>query len=385
MVADITQIVKECLPCQQNKSPTNNPPQPTFSHDAPIIQWGTVGMDFITGLPLCNGKDSVFTVSDVGSKRVRFLKARKDDTAERTARRYFKHIYPSHGLPTKFITDRDSRWTSRFWTALCSLLGIDQNISTSFHPQTDGQAENRHRTLSLWFRCLSEKQKLDWTDYLPFAEFELNRTFNSTIGMTPFEADIGRIPRRLPDEISKAIHTPSLESFLNQRIETSKYLQHTLESLQENNQIPQRPYQVGDLVMLKIRDFYTPHVTYKTNLRSPWIGPFKISATAGLTSYKLDLPKSWQFHGTFHASRLKPFHGERPPETRPPPVNIAGEPEYLVAEILMERTTRQRKQYLVSWLGYPLSEATWEPYSAVKDTAAFKNYLLDRGIPDTPQ
>lgn len=137
--------------------------------------------------------------------------------------------------------------------------------------------------------------------------------------------------------------------------------------------------------MLKIRDFYTPHITYKTNLRSPWIGPFKISATAGLASYKLDLPKSWQFHGTFHASKLKPFQGDRPPETRPPPINIAGEPEYLVAEILMERTTRQRKQYLVSWLGYPLSEATWEPYSAVKDTAAFKNYLLDRGIPDTPQ
>jgi len=226
---------------------------------------------------------------------------------------------------------------------------------------------------------------LNWTEFLPLAEFTINAMPNASIGMSPFEADIGRIPRRLPEDVVKTQHTPSLESFVQQQVDTAKYLRHTLEALQEKNTIPKRDYKVGDLVMLKIRDFYTPHTTYKTNLRSPWIGPFKISGPAGLTSYKLDLPASWQFHGTFHSSRLKPFIGQKPPESRPPPVNIAGEPEYFVAEILMERQTQHKKQYLVSWLGYPLSEATWEPYSAVKDTAAFKNYLLDRGQPDTGQ
>jgi transposase InsO family protein len=385
MVSDITKIVHECINCQRNKTPNNPVPQPSFPHDAPESPWATVAMDFITGLPLSNNRDSVFTVTAVGCKRVRFIKARKDDTAERTARRYFKHIYPHHGLPTKFITDRDARWTSKFWTALCELLSISQNISTAFHPQTDGQAENRHRTLSLWFRCLTERHKLNWTEYLPLAEFTINAMPNSSIGMSPFEADIGRIPRRLPDDVIKTQHTPSLESFVQQQIETSKYLQRTLEALQEKNEIPQHIYRVGDLVMLKIRDFYTPHTTYKTNLRSPWIGPFKVAGKAGLTSYRLDLPASWQFHGTFHSSKLKPYIGEHPPETRPPPINVAGEPEYFVAEILMERQLRNKKQYLVNWLGYPLSEATWEPYSTVKETAAFKNYLLDRGLPDSGQ
>ena len=109
------------------------------------------------------------------------------------------------------------------------------------------------------------------------------------------------------------------------------------------------------------------------------MGTFRVLSKSGLTSYKLDLPSSWQFHGTFHASRIKPFHGEKPPITRPRPIDVEGNPEYIVQEILMERTQRGRKQYLVIWQGYPYSEATWEPFENVHETTAFKQYTIERG------
>lgn len=96
MVADITRLIRECINCQQNKTPTNPIAQPTFPHDAPPTQWDTIAMDFITGLPMSHNRDSVLTVTDIKSKRVRFIKSRKDDTAETTARQFVKHIYPHH-------------------------------------------------------------------------------------------------------------------------------------------------------------------------------------------------------------------------------------------------------------------------------------------------
>ena len=380
MVADIKKCIQECIKCQSNKSPTNPIQTPSYSHDAPNEQWTTIGMDFFTGLPEKSGFDSILTVTDLFSKRTRFIPCRKDDNAEITAQRFLANIYRDFGLPTKFVTDRDARWTSHFWEALCQYLGISQNISTAFHPQTDGQAENRHRTLSLWFRCLSETEKEDWTTLLPLAEFTMNNTPHSLLGMTPFEADCARRPRRIPDEHPPATLTPSASSFIARHQELSKYLKHVLESLQETNNIPPRPFRKDDMVMLKIRDFSPTTTAFKNSLRSPWIGPFRITGTAGLASYTLDLPSSWRFHGTFHASKLKLYHGEAIPVTRPPPIDVEGEPEFAIHEILMERTLRHKRQYLVSWLGYPLSEATWEPYESVKDTTAYKNYIIDKGI-----
>ena len=376
---DVQVIVRECPRCQVIKSPTNPSPVPTYSDDAPPCKWHTIMMDFFTGLPpSSDGFDSILTVVDVLTRRTHFIPCQKIDTAEDTARRFFHVIFRLHGLPSKIISDRDTRWTSSFWSSIMNSLDVQLNLSTSFHPQTDALSENRHRTLALWMRAFSERQKSLWTESLPLLEFALNNSTNATISMSPFEADCGFQPRSPLGFSFENLANPSVHSFLQQSKELVVYLQASLQSLQENNTVPPAPFKPGDKVLVKIRDFFSKKGPYKNSLRTPWIGPFTILSKSGLTSFRLDLPKQWKLHDVFHAALLKPFLGKVDRIQPPPPAKlIGGQEEFVVEDILAERTTKTGTQFLTSWTRYPLSECTWQDFDSIKDTTAFKRYKAE--------
>ena len=110
----------------------------------PIIATGvqapfeTISLDLITDLPTFQGSNSILTIADHGcSKAAIFLPCHKTIDATGVAGLYSTRVFPFYGIPKRIISDRDPQFTAQFIQQLCTTLGINQNLSTAYHPQTD--------------------------------------------------------------------------------------------------------------------------------------------------------------------------------------------------------------------------------------------------------
>ncbi len=114
------------------------------------------------------------------------------DSAEDYAKLYINEIVRLHGVPLSIISDRGPQFTSHFWKSFQKGLGTQVNLSTTFHPQTDGQAERTIQTLEDMLRACVIDFKGSWDDHLPLIEFAYNNSYHSSIQMAPYEALYGR-------------------------------------------------------------------------------------------------------------------------------------------------------------------------------------------------
>ncbi|KAL0324566.1 UNVERIFIED_CONTAM: Retrovirus-related Pol polyprotein from transposon [Sesamum calycinum] len=138
---DINTWVKECEVCQRSKH--ENIPYPGLLQPLPIPDqaWSCISMDFIEGLPPSEGKDSILVIVDRLTKYSHFLPLKHPYTASSIAKTFFDNIYKLHGLPVSIVTVRDRVFTSRLWNELFSMAGVSLDMSSAYHPQTDGQTE----------------------------------------------------------------------------------------------------------------------------------------------------------------------------------------------------------------------------------------------------
>jgi transposase InsO family protein len=111
---------------------------------------------------------------------------------EKLAKLYIDEVVSRHGVPLSIVSDRDSRFTSNFWNGLQKELGTRLNLSTAYHPQTDGQSERTIQTLEDMLRSCVIDFGGSWDSHLPLVEFAYNNSYHSSIGMAPFEALYGR-------------------------------------------------------------------------------------------------------------------------------------------------------------------------------------------------
>src|SRR6267142_6450794 len=144
----ITEYIKGCVICQQNKILTHREKTPLYcigtKTDARPFEH--IAMDLITGLPPRNGKNAILTLVDHGCSRAAiFLPCSDTITGPGIAQLYLDNVYRWFGLPTKMISDRDPRFTSHFGKALTKKLGVKQNLSMAFHPQTDSLSERKNQ------------------------------------------------------------------------------------------------------------------------------------------------------------------------------------------------------------------------------------------------
>ena len=142
MKIDISEFVTKCLVCQRVKEEHQVPLGLLQSIRISEWKWDRITMDFVVGLPLTGRKhDSVWVVVDRLTKSAHFLPVRTDYSLDKLAELYIKEIVWLHGIPISIISDRDPRFTSRFWGKLQEALGTRLNFSTAFHQQTDGQSK----------------------------------------------------------------------------------------------------------------------------------------------------------------------------------------------------------------------------------------------------
>ena len=379
---DVHSYVKSCLPCQQNKA-TNTKKNGLLS-PLPIPQhkWQVVSIDFISPLPKTNSQhDAIMVVVDKLTKYAHFIPTVSTLTATQTATLFFREIVRHHGLPATIISDRDTRFTSFFWRALWNLLGTSFNMSTSAHPETDGQTERMNRTLEQMLRSYVNYKTNDWDEHLVYCEMAYNNSVQSSTGYSPYYMNYG-VHMRLPVHMTNAqVNQMSTNETANQMfthmndiLATAKNnLQHAQErqTRNANKHRQQVNFQVGDQVLLSTANLKIDDRARK--LTSKYIGPFTIKNKISDVVYELELPSSLgRIHPVFHVSRLRTYHNadtqfpiRSQTSTRPLPELLDGEEVWEVEEILNERVRRRGRsstiEYLVKWKDYPLHEATWEP------------------------
>ena len=193
MKKEIVEFVYACLICQKSKiehQKSSGLMEPLF---VPEWKWDGISMDFVSGLPrTAKNCDSIWVIVDRLTKSAHFIPIRMDYPMERLAELYVEKIVSLHGIPSSIVSDRDPRFTSKFWTGLQEALGTKLRLSSAYHPQTDGQTERTIQSLEDLLRaCVLEKGGA-WDSYLPLIEFTYNNSFHSSIGMAPFEALYGR-------------------------------------------------------------------------------------------------------------------------------------------------------------------------------------------------
>ncbi|KAK5819359.1 hypothetical protein PVK06_024350 [Gossypium arboreum] len=189
MKREISEFIAKCLICQQVKAEHQVPTGLLQPIMIPEWKWEHISRDFVSGLPVTpRKKDSIWVIVDRLTKSAHFIPVRIDFSLNKLAELYVSEIVRLHGVPISIISDRDPRFTSRFWNKLQEALGTRLNFSTAFHPQTDGQSERVIQILEDMLRCCILEFGDSWERYLPLAEFAYNNSYQSSIKMTPFEA-----------------------------------------------------------------------------------------------------------------------------------------------------------------------------------------------------
>ncbi|GJU51440.1 putative reverse transcriptase domain-containing protein [Tanacetum coccineum] len=157
------------------------------------MEVGYITMDFVTKLPKTSqGYDTIWVIVDRLTKSAIFTPMRETDPLDKLARLYLKEVVTRHGIPVSIICDRDPRFASNFWRSLQNALGTNLDMSTAYHPQTDGQSERTIQTLEDMLRACAIDFGKGWVNHLPLVEFSYNNSYHASIKAAPFEALYGR-------------------------------------------------------------------------------------------------------------------------------------------------------------------------------------------------
>ena len=336
-------------------------------------------MDFIIGLPQTKKMGSILVVVDRFSKYATFIPAPHGCKATEAANLFFKNIVKLWGLPIDIVSDRDSRFTGRFWTTLWKLMGTQLNFSTSYHPQTDGQTERVNQILEEYLRHYIAANQQNWVDLLDAAQFSYNLHRSASTGKSPFEMVLGQQPMT-PNEIARERgggRCPAAYRVAHEReqlmLEAQDCLAKAVQRMKKYADEGRRflEFQVGDKVMLKLTPQVWKRITKRQvhkGLIQRYDGPFEVLRRVGKLAYLLELPERYQVHPVFHVSFLKPFYEdpvepERSVLRRPHPTvrtQFDKEAEAILDKKVEGRNIRNWKiYYKVQWKGQETQEATW--------------------------
>jgi hypothetical protein len=380
----VENYVKGCAKCQESKVITHMKRAPLYPFDTHVEQgpFQYVSMDLITDLPRSNRYDAILTIVDQGcSKAAKFLPCNKTIDGQGVAQLYFEHLFPWFGIPKRIISDRDPRFTSHFAKAVCKATGIQQNISTAFHPRTDGQTERMNRWIEDYLRQFVIGRQNNWSTLLPVAEFAHNSWKHEHTKHTPHELITGINPIASIDTPDDSV--PAAQERLKQVQESRSDAQKALQRRIKPLNLP-RSFVIGDKVWLDARNLKVRTPSRKLSPRR--YGPYQVLKQMSPVTYRLQLPKSLRIHDVFHVDLLIPYHETEEHGAnyaQPPPELVDGEEEYEVEDIINERTSRRKKQYLVKWAGYPASENSWVNEKDLHSPELLEEYRQSKERHDT--
>ena len=295
-------------------------------------------MDFVFKIPpTVQRHDDIWVVVDRLTKSAYFLPIRERFSPQKLVELFMNHIVSLHGVPVSIISDRDPRFTSRFWMILMKELGIKLNLSTAFHPQTDGQSERTIQILEDMLRSCVHHIKGHWNEYLSLEEFTYNNSYHSSIEMSPYEALYG-----------KQCRTPLCWNGTGERkllgleivqtiVDKVNVIRARLKAAQDrqksyaNKRRKDLEFEVEYRVFLKLSPWKGVVRFGKRGKLSPrYIGPFEIFERIGLMAYRLDLSEELSLvHNVFHISMLLKYISDPSHVLETPEIELSDELSYV--------------------------------------------------------
>ncbi|MBW0555966.1 hypothetical protein O181_095681 [Austropuccinia psidii MF-1] len=314
----IKDYVSSCQQCSRKKNIHHKNFGLLKPFPVPNGPWICLSMDFITQLPLSNSFDSILVIVDRFSKMAVFIPTMSSITSLDLAHLLIKNIFSNHGHPSSIVSDRGPLFVSSFWTNLCQKLKISRDLSTAYHPETDGQTERVNQILEQYLQMYVSYHQDDWNTWIPLAEFAYNNSDHSSTKQSPLFTVYGGDPQF--DSVHITQDTPAGK------------LSTKIQSVQQEGK---RELEVA---MNRLRE----------------------------SQYSC-LPPQWKYtHPVFHISLLEPVKTSTIPNRNqepPPPIIIEEEEEWEVSQILDSKLKRRKVWYLVEWKGFSQDSerSIWEP------------------------
>nr|GEW72745.1 putative reverse transcriptase domain-containing protein [Tanacetum cinerariifolium] len=334
MKRDIAEYVSKCLTCSKIKAEHQKSSGLLQQPEIPKWKWEKITMDLVTKLPKSSSRhDAIWVVVDRFTKSTHFVPIREDYKTEKLARIYINEIVARHGVPVSIISD-----------SLQKALGTKLNMSTTYHPETDGQSERTIQTLEDMLRACVMDFSGNWDTHLPMVEFSYNNCYHKSIKCEPFEALYGRKCR------SPVIWTEIGES----QLIGSEIVQDTIEKIfqiKERLKTARRVIRFGK----------------KRKLAPRYVGPFEIVECVGQVAYRLKLPQELScIHDTFYVSNIKKFLAESDAQIPLEEIKVdenlcfVEEPIEIVERDVKKLKRRRIPLVKVRWNSRQGAEYTWE-------------------------
>lgn len=188
---DTRKFIASCLDCQHTKYETQKPVGLLCPLPVPNRPWENLSMDFIVGLPVYRGHISLLIVVDKFSKGLHLGMLHTHHTAHSIALLFMEIVGKLHGMPKSIVSDRDLLFISKFWQKLFSLSGTKLRMSSTYHPQSDGQTEVANHIVEQYLRAFFHRRPSSWGRFLLWAEWSYNTSSYLATCISAFEITFG--------------------------------------------------------------------------------------------------------------------------------------------------------------------------------------------------
>ena len=302
------------------------------------------------------GKDAILVVCNRLSKMTHFVATTEGTLAEGLARLFWDNMWKLHRLPESVVSDRGPQFAVELTKELNRMLGIKTKLSTTFHPQTDGQTERMNQEVEQYLRFFIKHRQKDWLEWLAMAEFAINNKVHMATKISPFMANYGK-KFRMGGDIRKKGKVESATEFMERMKKVHEEVKVALRKTQEEmkryadrERKETEEWRKGDQVLLSTKDLVFKERLSK-KLMERYVGPYAIEKIVSSNAVKLQLPSSMRIHLVVNVSQIvrykEQMKGQKKEEGKP--VEIEGVEEWEVEKILNKKKMRRVEKYLIRW------------------------------------
>jgi hypothetical protein len=219
MTVDIRKFCRTCEPCQRAKGTNTRPMGKLHPLPVPARLWDSVGVGFVGPFPGSRGYNYLWVIICRMMSMVHLIPVHTRMKASELSWIYRQEIVHLHGLLSSIVSDRDSKFTSKWWRELHRILGTKLLMSTSYHLQMDGQTKRTNHSVGQIFCTVVRHDQKDWIDRVNLTEFAINVSVSHVTQYAPFELNRGYMPSMIREIHADGTISQGIKAFANQALQ----------------------------------------------------------------------------------------------------------------------------------------------------------------------